>query len=47
MSCDYKCSVALPHNAALPHDSVGWSAVVIVVFPLYTHLRFAYLVFHS
>ena len=36
MSCDYKCSVALPH------DAVGWSAVVSVVFPGYTHLLFAY-----
>ena len=34
MSCDYKCSVALPH------DAVGLSAVVSVVFPVYTHLRF-------
>ena len=38
MSCDYKCS------AALPHDAVGLSAVVSVVFPVYTHLIFAYLV---
>ena len=38
MSCDCKCSVALPH------DAVGLSAVVIVVFPVYTHLLFAYLV---
>ena len=35
MSCDYKCSVALPN------DAVGLSAVVSVVFPVYTHLRFA------
>ena len=32
--CYYKCSVALPHGA------VGWSAVVIVVFPDHTHLLF-------
>ena len=38
MSCDCKCS------AALPHDAVGLSAVVSVVFPVYTHLLFAYLV---
>ena len=38
MSCDCKCSVALPH------DAEGLSAVVSVVFPVYTHLLFAYLV---
>ena len=38
MSCDCKCSVALPH------DAMGLSAVVSVVFPVYTHLLFAYLV---
>ena len=38
MYCDCKCSVALPHA------SVGLSAVVSVVFPVYTHLLFAYLV---
>ena len=38
MSCDCKCS------AALSHDAVGLSAVVSVVFPVYTHLLFAYLV---
>ena len=38
MSCDYKCSVALPH------DAVVLSAVVSVVFPVYTLLLFAYLV---
>ena len=39
MSCGCKCSVALPH------DAVDLSAVVSVVFPVYTHLLFAYLVF--
>ena len=39
MSCDCKCS------AALPHDAVDLSAVVSVVFPVYTHLLFAYLVY--
>ena len=34
MSCDCKCSVALPH------DAVGLSAVLSVVFPVYTHLLF-------
>ena len=38
MSCDCKRSLALPH------DAVGLSAVVSVVFPVYTHLLFAYLV---
>ena len=38
MSCDCKCSIALPH------DAVGLSAVVIVIFPVYTHFLFAYLV---
>ena len=38
MSCDCKCSVALPH------DAEGLSAVVSVVFPVYTHVLFAYLV---
>ena len=38
MSCDCKGSVPLPH------DAVGLSAVVIVVFPVYTHLLFAHLV---
>ena len=38
MSCDSKCSVALHH------DAVGLSAVVSVVFPVYTHLLFTYLV---
>ena len=38
MSCDCKCSVALPH------DAVGLSAVVSVFFPVYTHFLFAYLV---
>ena len=38
MSCDCKCS------AALPQDAVGLSAVVSLVFPVYTHLLFAYLV---
>ena len=38
MSCDCKCSVALPP------DAVGLSVVVSVVFPVYTHLLFAYLV---
>ena len=38
MSCDCKCSVALPHDAS------DLSAVVSVVFPVYTHLLFAYLV---
>ena len=38
MSCDCKCSVALLH------DAVGLSAVVSDVFPVYTHLLFAYLV---
>ena len=38
MSCDCKCSVAFSH------DAVGLSAVVSVVFPVYTHLLFAYLV---
>ena len=38
MSCDCKCSVALPHNA------MGLSAVMSVVFPVYAHLLFAYLV---
>ena len=37
VSCDCKCSVPLPH------DAVGRSAVLIVVFPVYTHLLFAYL----
>ena len=32
MSCDCKCS------AALPHDAVDLSAVVSVFFPVYTHL---------
>ena len=39
MSCGCKCSVALPH------DAVDLSAVVSEVFPVYTHLIFAYLVF--
>ena len=39
MSCGCKCSVALPH------DAVDLSAVVSMVFPVYTHLIFAYLVF--
>ena len=39
MSCGCKCSVALPH------DAVDLSAVVSVVFLVYTHLLFAYLVF--
>ena len=39
MSCGCKCSVALSH------DAVDLSAVVSVVFPVYTHLIFAYLVF--
>ena len=39
MSCGCKCSVALPH------DAVDLSAVVSVVFPVVTHLIFAYLVF--
>ena len=30
---------------ALPHDAVDLSAEVSVVFPVYTHLLFAYLVF--
>ena len=38
MSYDCKCSVALPH------DAVVLSAVVSVIFPVYTHLLFAYLV---
>ena len=38
MSCDCKCSVALPH------DAVDLSAVVSVIFPVYTHLLFVYLV---
>ena len=38
MSCYCKCSVALPH------DAVGLFAVVIVVFPVYNHIHFAYLV---
>ena len=38
MSCECKCSFALPH------DAVGLSAVVSVVFPVYTYLLFAYLV---
>ena len=38
MSCDCKCFVALPHHV------VGWSAVVIAVFPVYTRLCFVYLV---
>ena len=38
MSCDCKCAAALPHGA------VGLSAVVSVVFHVYTHLLFAYLV---
>ena len=38
MSCECKCYVT-PH-----HDAVGLSAVVSVVFPVYTHLLFAYLV---
>ena len=38
MHCDCKRSVALPH------DAVGYSAVVSAVFPVYTHLLFAYLV---
>ena len=38
MSCDCKCYVALSH------DAVGLSAVVSVVFPVYTLLPFAYLV---
>ena len=38
VSCDCKCSVPLPH------DAVGRSTVVIVFFPVYTHLLFAYLV---
>ena len=38
MSCDCNCSVALPK------DAVGLSAVVSVFFPVYNHLRFAYLV---
>ena len=37
MSCDCKCSVAIPH------DAVGLSAVLSVFFPVYTHLLFAYL----
>ena len=39
MSCGCKCSVALPH------DAMDLSAVVSVVFPVYTHLIFAYIVF--
>ena len=39
MSCGCKCSVAFPQ------DAVDLSAVVSVVFPVYTHLLFAYLVF--
>ena len=39
MSCGCKCSVALLH------DAVDLSAVVSVVFPVYTRLLFAYLVF--
>ena len=39
MSCGCKCSVALPHHA------VDLSSVVSVVFPVYTHLLLAYLVF--
>ena len=39
MSGGCKCSVALPH------DAVDLSAVVSVVFPVYTRLLFAYLVF--
>ena len=35
---DCKCSVAIPHNA------VDLLAVVSVLFPVYTHLLFAYLV---
>ena len=38
MSYDCKCSVALPR------DAVGLSAVKSVVFLVYTHLVFAYLV---
>ena len=38
MSCDCKCSVALPQ------DAVGLSAEVSVLFPVYTHLLLAYLV---
>ena len=38
MSCDCKCSVALPH------DAVDCSAVVILVFLVYSHLLLAYLV---
>ena len=38
MSCDCKCSVALPH------DAVDLSAVVSAFLSVYTHLLFAYLV---
>ena len=38
MSIDCKCSVALPN------DALDLSAVVSVVFPIHTHLLFAYLV---
>ena len=39
MSCDCKCSFALPR------DAVGLSAEVSVFSPVYTLLLFAYLVF--
>ena len=39
MSCRCK------YYVAFPHDAVDLSAVVSVVFPVYTHLLFAYLVF--